>query len=419
MNLLAPTVLLVMAALPAAAQTLTVQSDRNSFGSTDVQIAAARRFGEARGVNVRYVALPPLGYGDAVRAAAAGGGLPDVLMIDGPTVAALAYEGLLRPLDGLVDDALLSDMTTAMTAQGTYGADGKLYCLGPFDAGLGLLGNRRYLDEAGVRIATFEEPWTRDEFEDGLAALAALDHVDAPLDLKLNYGVGEWLTYAFSPILQSMGADLIDRDTWRSGGTLDSDEAVAALAMVQDWQSRGWIVPAAFGDGAFHMQQTAALSWIANWGVSPSEARLGEDLVILPMPDFGGGAVTASGSWCWTITRDAEDPALAADLVEALLSLDAVVATYEAGFYPPGRASALERTPRYGEDGDLVLYQRQLDERSVERPVHPAYPVISVSFAQAFDAALHGEDPRVALEEAARRIDAYIDENDGFPPFGG
>lgn len=411
---------LAMAATGTAAQDLTAQSYASSIGTSDAMEAGAMRWAEETGANVTYNAIPSSGYNDAVNAAAAAGDLPDVLMIDGPNVANYVWAGYLRPLNGLVEQSLLDDMTPAMKAQGTYGPDGNIYCVGPVDAGLSILGNRAYLEAAGVRIPEgIDDAWTREEFEAALAALAELEAVDHPLDMKLNYGVGEWLTYAFSPIVQSFGGDLIDRETWTAEGTLNSPETVAALEMVQGWAENDWIVPGSAGDAAFYGDQTAALSWIANWGVGPGEEGLGEDLVLLPVPNFGEGPVTALGSWCWTITRDAEDPEAAADLLEALLDPSVIEGMYEAGVYPSGRVSALEQTPRYAEGGDLALYQQQLDTIAVERPVHPAYPIISSEFAQAFDDILNGADVQETLDEAAEAIDQDIEDNAGYPPFGG
>lgn len=418
--LLTTTAIFAAAAGAVSAQELTAQSYASSIGTSDAMIAGAERFEAATGVDVTYNAIPSSGYNDAVNAAAAAGDLPDVLMIDGPNVANYVWAGYLRPLDELVDPALLDDMTVAMKKQGTYGPDGKLYCVGPVDAGLSILGNKSYLEKAGVRMPTLAEPWTREEFEDALGKLAALDEVDSPLDMKLNYGVGEWMTYAFSPIVQSMGGDLIDRSTWTADGTINGPETVAALDMVQGWQENGWIVPGSAGDAAFYGDKTAALSWIANWGVKPGQEGLGDDLVILPMPDFGTGPKTALGSWCWTVTRDAENPEQAADLLEYLLAPETIAGMYAAGVYPSGRMSAIaEATPRYAEGGDLSVYQAQLDTIAVERPVHPAYPVISSAFSQAFDDVLNGADPQEVLDTAARKIDQDIEDNAGYPPFGG
>ena len=419
-QLLTTTIAFGLVAHGAAAAELTAQSYASSIGTSDAMIAGAERFEADTEHDVTYNAIPSSGYNDAVNAAAAAGDLPDVLMIDGPNVANYVWAGYLRPLNELVDPELLADMTSAMKKQGTYGPDGKLYCIGPVDAGLSILGNRAYLEKAGVRIPEgIDDAWTREEFEDALAKLAELEEVDAPLDMKLNYGVGEWMTYAFSPIVQSMGGDLIDRETWKADGTINSEASVAALEMVQGWNEKGWIVPGSAGDASFYGDKTSALSWIANWGVKPGQEGLGDDLLILPMPDFGSGPVTALGSWCWTITRDAEDPQAAADLLEYLLAPETIAGMYEAGVYPSGRTSALSSTPRYDAGGDLELYQKQLDQIAIERPVHPAYPVISSAFSQAFDDVLNGADPQKALDAAAAKIDRDIEDNAGYPPFGG
>ena len=402
MKTLLTTTMLVAMAAQAGAQDLGAQSYASSIGTSDAMIAGAERFEEEIGATVTYNAIPSAGYNDAVNAAAAAGDLPDALMMDGPNVANYARAGYIVPLDDYLDPALLADMTPAMKAQGTYGPDGKTYCIGPVDAGLSILGNRAYLEEAGARIPTgMDDAWTREEFEDALAKLAEVDGVTHPLDMKRNYGTGEWLTYAFSPLVQSMGGDLIDRETWQAEGTIDGPASVEALTMVKGWADAGWIVPAEAGDAAFYGDKTAALSWVANWGVDPGSEGLGEDLVILPVPDFGEGAKTALGSWCWTISRDAADPEATADLIEALLSPETIHAMYEAGRYPSGRVSALSETPDYAPGGPLELYQEQLDAIAVPRPVHPAYPVISSAFSQAFADVLDGADPQEALSEAA------------------
>ena len=74
-----------------------------------------------------------------------------------------------------------------------------------------------------------------------LKDLAGKDADGAVLDLKLNYP-GEWFTYAFSPLLQSAGADLIDRsDYQKATNTLNSPAAVTAMAHLQSWLKSGYV----------------------------------------------------------------------------------------------------------------------------------------------------------------------------------
>ncbi len=103
------------------------------------------------------------------------------------------------------------------------------------------------LKAAGVRVATVEQPWTKDEFQDALTKLKALGKWDYPLDMG-TAGSGEWLPYGYSPFLQSFGGDLINRDGFQTGGRCP-----------QRGQGRrvGQVVPRTRGPG-LHGQRRAA-----------------------------------------------------------------------------------------------------------------------------------------------------------------
>ena len=55
---------------------------------------------------------------------------------------------------------------------------------------------------------------------------------------------------------------------------------------------------------------------------------------------------------------------------------------------------------------------------AVSRPIHPAYPTITLAFSDAFEAILNGANIEAELSKAAKRIDEDIKDNDGYPPFG-
>jgi len=148
--------------------------------------------------------LPEGSYNEQVQAAALAGDLPDLLDFDGPNYANYVWSGYLAPLDGLVSADLIANISPSIIAQGTYPADGKLYSLGQFDSGLAIWGRKSLLDAAGVRIPTgADDAWSGAEFEAALDALQALEGIDYALDVKMNYGQGEWYSYGFSPIIQS------------------------------------------------------------------------------------------------------------------------------------------------------------------------------------------------------------------------
>ncbi len=179
-------------------------------------------------VQVQLTLIPEGDYNTQVLAAAADGKLPDLLDLDGPYMAGYAWGGYLRPIDDLLPDHIRQDLLPSIIAQGTF--QERLYAVGTFDSGLGLYANREKLASIGARIPQKpDEAWSVNEFEQILAALAEKDDDGQVLDIRLDYR-GEWQTYAFSPIIQSAGGDLIDRRSFHSAAaTLNGPKAVKGL----------------------------------------------------------------------------------------------------------------------------------------------------------------------------------------------
>jgi multiple sugar transport system substrate-binding protein len=369
-------------------------------------------------MKAELVLLPEGSYNEQVQAAALAGDLPDLLDFDGPNYANYAWSGYLEPLNGIVSQAAIDNEIPSLIAQGTYPPDGKLYSLGQFDSGLAIWGNKAYLEKAGVRIPTgVDDAWTMTEFEDALAKLQALPEVEYAIDLKLSYGKGEWYTYGFSPIIQSEGADLINRDTWKATGTLDSAGAVDGMTHFQSWVKNGYVVPASAGDDAFYGKKNAALAFVGHWMWTPHHEGLGDDLVLLPMPKFGEKQATGMGSWCWGITSSSTHKEATGKLLEFLLTDDEILPLTNRNGAVPGTKTSVAKSDLYKEGGALRLFVDQLNTIAVPRPAHPAYPTITSAFAQVVADVIDGADPAASLKEAAATIDQDIDDNQGYPPF--
>ncbi|MFW5828862.1 MAG: ABC transporter substrate-binding protein [Planctomycetota bacterium] len=374
---------------------------------------AIARFNAAHpDIQVNLVLIPEDGYGVQLQAAASSGRLPDIIDIDGPWVANMAWKGHLLPLEELLDQELQEALLPSIVAQGTW--NDHLYAVGSFDSGLGLYGNKRLLEEAGVPIpAGYQEAWPITDFMQHLQALAEHDDDGAVLDLKLNYS-GEWWTYAFSPVLWSAGAGLIDRDGMQtSTGILTSSEAVDAMGTVQEWITRG-MVDANADDRAF-IDERVALSWVGHWEYPRYHSALNDDLLLLPLPDFGEGARTGQGSWSWAINARTEHQQAAATVLEFLLADEQILALTRANGAVPASLSAIDASRLYGPEGPLRLFAEQLQAIAVPRPVTPAYPAITDAFQQAFVAIRNRGAVREALMTAAKSIETDIAANDGYP----
>lgn len=353
-------------------------------------------------------------YDERVQRAAVTGTLPCVIEIDGPFVQAYAWRGYLQSLDNFIKKELRDDLLPSILIQGTY--NGRLYTLGQFESGLGLWGNKRYLNRIGARIPTIEAPWSLTEFEQVLAKLTALDEVDYALNLAIYTGPTEFYSYAYAPILQGFGGDLVSRGMAPAArGVLDGPQSVAAMKRFQHWFTQDW-TRAEFARTDDFEKRRAALSWTGHWKYPSYRAALGQDLVLLPLPDFGHGIKTAMGSWSWGISSTCPHTATAWAFLEHLMSTEEIVRITNANGAVPARQSVLMHSALYGNAGPLRIFTQQLNAGfGVPRPPTPGYGTISKSFGAAVSEIVAGKDVQTALSEAARSIDADISRNRNYP----
>ncbi len=420
----------------AAVKTITLwtHSDTTIGEHTVLEASAARYNAGRHGHRVEIQMLGEAVYDNQVNIAAANGSLPCLLEADGPFLYSLAWRGYLQPIGQFLPKSLLDDVLPSILAQGRY--EGRLYSLGQFDSGLGLWGNRRLLDKAGVRIPTLQAPWTLAEFEQVLDKLSKLPGVVAAIEMGTNTGSSEFFSYAFSPILQGFGGDLIERSHYRSAkGMLDGLPSVQAMTHFQQWFKKGWgkqdvvltevngqrkVVLSRFDQPTsdYFANGRAALSWQGHWQYRWYSQKLGKDLTLLPMPDFGQGIKTGMGSWSFAVSSTCSDPAAAADFLGFLMSVQEIKRMTDVNGAVPARRSVLAKSPLYGERGPLRLYTQQINAGlTVPRPQTPAYGMISRAFSNAAVAIIAGAEVQTELSRAAALIDRDIAENLGYPEY--
>src|SRR5699024_7277321 len=159
----------------------------------------------------------------------------------------------------------------------------------------------------------------------------------------------EWPTYGFLPVAWSTGRNIIEDNT--TDGNLDSPEVVAAVERFAGW--RGYIDPntddAAFVDGR------VAMRWAGRRLHNPYAEALGEDLVVLPLPDFGAGPKSGQGSWAWGVNPESDNAEGAAAFLDYLTTDEQVAAMTEANAAPPATTTVLESSELYGSDGPLAI----------------------------------------------------------------
>jgi len=368
-------------------------------------------------INVNLTLVPEADYTTTIQSTSAGD-LPDVLELDGPTLASFVYDAKVAPIDSYVSQDTIDNATGGDVNQGTV--DGTLYALAQFNSGLGLYANGAMLDAAGVSYPdSIESAWTADEFLSALKTLAAANDSGYALDIKENYGLGgEWGTYAFSPLLQSAGGNLIADN--KASGVIDGPESVSAMEAFQSWLP--YVDPDE--DDSALVDGRVAISWGGHWMYPGYSEALGNDLVVLPLPNMGTGTKSGAGSWTWGMGSNTGQGAAAGAFLDYLLNDENVKAMTTANGAPPATKSALATDALYSAGGPLELWGQQLEAGcnadsvtsdcvTVLRPLTAGYPVITSEFASALAAIATGDDAQSALTGAATAIDqSFSDNND-------
>ncbi|WP_377295287.1 ABC transporter substrate-binding protein [Rhizobium sp. SG2393] len=421
LSALAASTALVFMAGAADAKTVVTMMHQGDPGWVKAYGDVAKRFEEANpDVDIELIYAPHDAYNEKFSAAVMSKQLPDIMELDAPFLANYVWSGYLQPIKPLVDKDLLDDMTESNIAQGTYPIDKDLYAIGLTDSSVVLYGNKKYLEAIGARIPKgVDDAWTREEFEGYLEKLSKLDGVKWPIDTFRGYGIKtEWITYAYGPLLESAGCDLIDRKSWVAGGTLDSEACVKAMTMMQDWVKKGWIVPTSSGTNQFYAEgQPAALAMGGHWFYAEASAAIKDNIVVMPLPKIGDKGVSPNGTWIWGISATAKNPEIAGKFVSFLLK-DKEYRDYaksQSAF--PGLKSFAADSPLYAAGGPLAVAFEQASKTAVARPPHPAYPTLTSSFMQAVDKIFNGADVQESLTAAAKKIDEDIEDNAGYPPF--
>ena len=356
---------------------------------------------------VVYEAFPQASYNDSIAAASVAGNLPCILDLDQPTVPNFAWSKYVRPLP--VTPELLSDLNK--TAQGTY--KDQVYSLGQFDVALLIYARKSVLQKYNVRIPTLDKPWTLDEFTTVLTTLKASGQFEYPLDVNAQ-NTGEWWPYAYSPMLQSFGGDLIDRKTYQTAeGVLNGPDAVRWGTWFQDLFKNGHANPKPADDKGF-LQGRVGLWYTGSWAADDVVNQLGSDALFLPTVDFGKGPKIGGASWQWGISAACQQPDGAWAFINYLMQPQQIALISNATGLIPTSTKAAALTEKYAEGGLYRPFFDMAKTFALLRPATPAYLTISSQFEKASLKIRDGGNVRNALDDAVDAIDRDIKDHQGY-----
>ena len=352
--------------------------------------------------------FPQASYNDSVAAASVAGSLPCIIDLDAPTVSNFAWSGYIQPLP--LTEADVEAMGVLNNDVGRF--NGQIYSLGQFDVALLIYGRRSILEENNIRIPTIEEPWTKDEFMAALDTLKATGAYEYAIDVNTG-DTGEWWPYAYSPMLQSFGGDLIDRSTYTTAeGVLNGPEAVAWGEWFQSLFTEGY-APATPADNQGFLQGEIPLWYTGSWAAREVIDAYGDDALFLPPPDFGNGPKIGAGSWQMGVTTNCPEEATqgAFDFVLSTMEPENVALMSEKSSLIPTTQAAAEMTELYAEGGPFRAFFDMAETFALVRPETPGYLTISSQFEQAALKIRDGGNVQDALDDAVDAINQDIEDN--------
>ena len=362
--------------------------------------------------NVVLESFPQESYNDSVVAAALAGNLPDIVDVDGPVMPNWAWAGYLQPLG--IDESLIEDFLP--TTVGRW--NGEIYSVGLWEAAVAMVTRRSTLERFDIRVPTLDEPWTREELDAALVTLKDSGEFDYPLDVGMAW-TGEWYPYAFSPLLQSFGGDIIDRESYTSAdGVLNGE---AAIEFGEWWQSlfERDLVPGTSQDPADRDSGLEsgkyAIQWNGNWAAMNAVEAFGDDVLFLPAPDLGEGSVIGAGSWQFGISESSDHPEGAREFIEFMIQ-DEYLTEFSNGIgnIPATTAAAAESEFYNPDDGPMAVFYDLTEAQALVRPVTPGYVVAAKVFEKALADIANGADVADMLDAAVDEIEADIERNDGY-----
>jgi multiple sugar transport system substrate-binding protein len=270
------------------------------------------------------------------------------------------------------------------------------------------------LKKYGIREATVDEPWTKDEFTEALSKLKDSGDFDYPLDIATSF-TGEWWPYAYSPFLQSFGGDLINRQDYKSAeGVLNGPQAIEWATWFRSLVTDKYVPLKSGADPAkdFANGKTAML-YNGTWTAVDLRKKF-DDVVFMPPPDLGTGPKIGGASWQWGISTNCADSAGAMEYMKFAAADKYVASVATATTNIPTTAAAAATVPGYEEGGESEIFRTYSEKFAVLRPVTPGYPFIATEFTKTAQDIINGADPKQALDQAVKNIDDNQESNGYF-----
>lgn len=366
-------------------------------------------------IKIKMELFPNDQYETKIRTALAGQSAPDIMAIDGPTLASYAHNGALIPLDDYMNkDGNKEDIAKPVLEGLTY--DGKIFAAPNNDASLAMFYNKKMFEEKGISLPSKDpdEAWT---WEQVLDAAKQLNDPDKGVygwnPNPWGFAGHEGVPFMDMTYLWQAGAEILSPDMSTSKGYLDSEASKEALMFFKSLYNEEQVAPKELPQDAF-ANGNVAIHVDGTWAFSSLETnfpnfKLGEDYDVAPLWK-GVEQVTPNGSWNLAITSQSEHPDEAWLFVNWATGIEGSKVWYEDTKNLPARLSTADAFPELKEY-PMNIFVEQSAKYAKPRPVTPAYPAVSEAVRLLFEeVGLGNKDVNEAIAKAVQKIEDGISQ---------
>ncbi|MBI0578644.1 sugar ABC transporter substrate-binding protein [Neobacillus cucumis] len=359
-------------------------------------------------IKVHMRSFPYSDYEVRLRTELATGNSPDIMTIDSPTLALYANTGSLLSIDSYMrKEGKIEDIPESTLKGMSF--QNKIYLAPIVESSIALFYNKHLFKNAGIPFPSRDpnEPMTWEQVLKIAKKLTNPKKGVYGIDPAQGFNDGESPAYFKMPLLWQFGADVLSPDGSTASGYLDSKEALKALQFYQDLYQKDKVAayelpPDPFVSGKVAM--TVLGSWtLAELGNNDSSFKLGRDVGVAPLPRERF-QVVPNGGWALGISSKTKYSKEAWEFIKYVTSYEGIKTYVKETGDIPARYSVAKDFPEFNQYPKNIFLQ-QAQKFSKNRPITPAYPVISDAIKTLFEeVGLGGYDVGVAAKEAVEKI---------------
>lgn len=290
--------------------------------------------------------------------------LPDVFWMNGPNLALYGSNGMLEPIDAIVESGAVDLSNYPDSLNELYSIDSVQYAVPKDYDTIAMWYNKALFEKAGVELPTAE--WTWEDFT------KAANDISAALKDEGVYGAGVQLSgqESYYNTIAQAGGYVISPDKKQSG--FDTPEGIEGLEFWTDLIASGASpTPEQLSDTSASDRFASgkvAMTWDGNWGITKySESDFSADIDVIDLPRGKEQASVIHGLG-YAVSAFSQNKDAAQAFQAYLGSLEAATAQATLGGVIPAYIGTQETFVNSVPEWNLRVFVEAADDYSVPYP---------------------------------------------------